>query len=250
MPPTRAKVYLWAELGALLGAVLAFPLAVGVLRLGIRVFGFDSLEDLARSAVIGLTTGALVLILGSSIGCWFALRKAGFPAARSAARMLFLLLVVFYLAAVIATKEGRVSVLVPAILIPFVMPPLATRITASVPRPAMIQTFVLLLVGLGAYGSFSRSSVVSLPVPVATPTVEEETPAIGQLPVGSENPCWAGTYPDDLAFLEAEEVPVRVFLVDPKANDIYYSDCVGRELSKGADWPPGVAERLVRSSDL
>jgi hypothetical protein len=247
---TKGNVYLLGELGALVGAVLAAPLAAGVVYGGVGLSGFETLEDLARRVVILLTIGALVLIIGSSIGFWFALRRAGFSAAKRAARMLFLLLFAFNLAAVAATREDRVPVLLPVILVPFVLPPLATWVTGSVRQSIPIEGFVAVLVGIGAYGAFARSNVVFPPVPQATPTVVEEEPAPIQLPLGRENPCWAGTYPDDLSFLEAEEVPVRVFFVDLETNDIYYSDCVRRRLSQGDIWPPGVAERLVRSSDL
>lgn len=258
MPPAKAKEYLWAELGALVGAVLAVPLAVGVLRIEFWVFRSESLEDLSRFIEIGLSTGVGVLVLGSTFGCWFALRRAGYPAALKIAGMLFLLLLVTYLAAVASTGPGFDFELVdapakfvpPATLVPLATPLVATWIISSVPKSVTIQTFFLLLLGLGAYGLFSRSSVAFLPVPVATPAVEEEVLANGELPLGSENPCWAGTYPDDLAFLESEEIPVRDFLVDREAGDIYYLDCVGVQLSNGANWPPGLAERLVRSSDL
>jgi hypothetical protein len=250
MRPPRSKDYLWAEVGALLGAVASVPVAAGVVQIILLVFGYESLEDLARSVAIGLGAGALLLILGSSFGCWYGLKRAGYPAAKSAARMFFLLLVVFYLSAVVATKEGRASVLLPAIVVPFAMPLLATWITGLVPRPAAIQILVLLVAGAGAYGSFARSSDVAIPVPpVETPAVEEKTSAPSQIPLGSKNPCWAGTYPDDLGFLEAEEMPVRTFLVDPEAGDIYYPSCIRIEVSKGANWPPGVAERLLSSTD-
>lgn len=250
MSGTKRNVYLSGELGALLGGVLAAPLAAVVVYGGLGLFAFESLEDVGRRVVLLLTIAALVLIVGSSIGFRFALTRAGFPAAKRAARVLFLLLFVFNLAAVAATREDRVSVLMPVILVPFAMPPLAIWLTGRVRRSFAVEAFVVVLVSVGAYGAFARSSVVSLPVPQETPMVETESPVGGQLPLGTENPCWAGTYPDDLAFLEAEEVPVRIFLVDLKTNDIYYSDCVERRLSQGSNWPPGMAERLVRSSDL
>lgn len=250
MSGTKRNVYLLGELGGLLGAVLAAPLAAVVVYGGLGLFVFESLEDVGRSVVLLLTIAALVLIVGSSMGFWFALTRARFPAAKKAAGLLFLLLLAFNVAAVAATREGRVSVLVPLILIPLALPPFAIWLTGMAKHSIAIEVFVVVLVGVGAYGAFARSNVVTLPVPQATPTVEQEQPVAGQLPLGTENPCWAGTYPDDLALLEAEEVPVRIFLVDLETNDIYYSDCVGGRLSQGDNWPPGVAERLVRSSEL
>lgn len=135
-------------------------------------------------------------------------------------------------------------------LVPLAMPLLAVWITGVAPSSLKIHALALLLVGLGAFVFFANPNDFFPPEPDVTPMVAEEEPAPIQLPVGRANPCWAGTYPDELAFLEAEEVPVRVFFVDLETNDIYYSDCVGRRLSQGDSWPPGVAERLVRSSDL
>src|SRR5687767_10970289 len=108
---TKVKVYLFGELGALLGALLAAPLAAGVVYGGLGLFPFQSLEELGRTVVVLLTIGALVLFIGSSVGFWFFLRRPRFPAAKSAARMLFLLLFAFHLAAAAATREDRVPVL-------------------------------------------------------------------------------------------------------------------------------------------
>lgn len=248
---TKVKVYLFGELGALLGALLAAPLAAGVVYGGLGLFPFQSLEELGRTVVVLLTIGALVLIIGSSVGFWFVLRRARFPAAKSAARMLFLLLFAFNLAAAAATREDRVPVLVPVILVPFAMPPLAIWLTGRVKQSMAIEAFVVVLVGAGAYGAFARSNVVSLPVPRATPTVGEEVPAASQLPLGSKNECWAGIYPGALDLPEWEHIPASDFLVDPQTNDTYYAGCVGVQLSHyNAYWPSGVAERLVRASDL
>jgi hypothetical protein len=85
-----------------------------------------------------------------------------------------------------ATREDRVPVLVPVILVPFAMPPLAIWLTGRVKQSMAIEAFVVVLVGAGAYGAFARSNVVSLPVPQATPTVGEEVPAASQLPLGSK----------------------------------------------------------------
>jgi hypothetical protein len=265
--PPKVKEYLWAELGALLGAVLAVPSAVGVNYLVLLAFqGFITGYDLDPFLSIGLTTGVVVLILGSSFGCWFALRRAGYPAARKAARLLFLLLLVTYLAAVASTGPGfdfelvdaPAKLLPPATFVPLVMPLVATWITRLVPKSVKIQTLVLLLLGLGAYGIFSSPRAIIFPVePEASPTVEafptveEEVPAGSQLPLGSENPCWLQTYPDDPTFLESDlHRSASDLLVDPQTKDIYDSVCINDRLTQGANWPPGVAERLVRASDL
>lgn len=155
----KAKEYLWAELGALLGAVLAVPLAAVVFLIGLQVLRFESLEDLDRSIKIGLAAAVTVLILGSSIGCWFSLRRAGYPEPKAAARMLFLLLLVTYLAGVAPGSgvdfEPVDAQAILATLVPVVMPLVATWITRRVPKSVMIQVVLLLLVGLGAYGIFS-----------------------------------------------------------------------------------------------
>ena len=156
----EAKEYLWAELGALLGAVLAVPLAAVAFLIGLQVFdSSQSLEDLDRSIKLGFAAAVGVLVLGSSIGCWFALRRAGYPAPKAAARMLFLLLLVTYLAGIAPGSgvdfEPVDALAILATLVPVLMPLVATWVTRRVPNSVMIQVVLLLLVGLGAYGIFS-----------------------------------------------------------------------------------------------
>jgi hypothetical protein len=67
LPPAKAKEYLSAELGALLGAVLAVPLAALVFFIGLRVFRFESLEDLDRSIKMGLAGGVVTLFSGAQL---------------------------------------------------------------------------------------------------------------------------------------------------------------------------------------
>ncbi|HET6770721.1 MAG TPA: hypothetical protein VFH75_03675 [Actinomycetota bacterium] len=250
MSPPKINEYVWAEIGSLLGAVVSFPVAAVVFVSVFLGVGFERLEDLTRTGIISFAAGTLVLIVGSALGCGFALRKAGYPLAREAARLHFLLLFVFLLAAVGFTSEHRDSIASEATLVPLVMPLLATWVTGLVPNNGRIETFVVLVLALGAYGVFSRASAVSLVLAELPPTVEEEVPAPSQLPLGMDNPCWAGIYPDDLGFLQAEELPVRDFLVDRTTNDIYHRDCVRDRVAEGSYWPSGVAARLVRSGDI
>ena len=193
MSPPGANEYVWAEIGALVGAVLAFPFTAGVFVAVFAAVGIERLEDLTRTGIISFAAGTLVLILGSALGSWFALRRAGYRFASQAARIHFLGLFVFLLAAVGFTSEERDSIGVEATLVPLVMPLLATWVTGLVANKAGIQTFVLLLLALAAYGVFSRSSSVSLVLP--EPPRPTEEPASRQFPLGSKNECWAGIYP-------------------------------------------------------
>jgi hypothetical protein len=168
LPPAKAKEYLSAELGALLGAALAVPLAASVFLI---VFRFESLEDLDRSIKMGLAGGVVTLILGSSIGCWFALRRTGYPAPKKAAGMLLLLLLVTYLAAVTPGSgvdfEPLNAQAILAALIPLVMPLVATWVIGLVPKSLMIQALVLLLLGFVAKGVFASPSDHFPPTPAA-----------------------------------------------------------------------------------
>jgi hypothetical protein len=104
----KTNEYVWAEIGALVGAVLAFPFAAVVFVAVFMGVGFERLEDLTRTGIISFGAGTLVLIVGSALGCWLALRKAGYPLASSAARMHFLLLFVFLVAAVGSPARGAI----------------------------------------------------------------------------------------------------------------------------------------------
>lgn len=75
MSPAKAKEYLWAELGAVVGAVLGMPVAVGVLLLGARGLRFESLENFGRVVFIGLNVGVGIMMVGGTFGCWLALRR-------------------------------------------------------------------------------------------------------------------------------------------------------------------------------
>lgn len=258
MESPSAKHYLWAELGALLGAIAAVPSAVGLLYLVVLGFHGESLEGLSVAVLWGFTIGISVLMAAASFGCWFALRRVGHPAPKMVAGMMMLLLVVTYLAAVASTAPGGdlqyedvpAKFLPPDTLVPLAMPLVATWITGVVPKSVTIQGIVVLLLGLGAFVLFANPSEFFPPEPVATPTLEEESPVVPQLVVGSENPCWRGTYPDDLAILQEEHIRARDLFVDPQTNDIYESRCVVALRNSGRHWPPGVAARLVRASDL
>jgi hypothetical protein len=164
--------------------------------------------------------------------------------------MLFLLLLVTYLAAVTPGSgvdfEPLNAQAILATLIPLVMPLVATWMIGLVPKSLMIQALVLLLLGFVAKGVFASRSDRFSP----TPAAEVTPPPENELPLGSENPCWAGTYPDDLASLESEHRSASEFLADPETKDIYVSGCIYDRLTQGANWPPGVAERLVQAVDL
>jgi hypothetical protein len=247
--PPRANEYVWAEIGALVGAVLVLPFAAAVFGAVFVGVGFERLEDLTRTGIISFAAGTFALIVGSAIGCGFALRKTGYPLANGAARLHFLLLFVFLVAAVGFTSEERDSIAVEATVVPLVMPLFATWVTGLAPNNARIQTFVLLLLAVAGYGVFSRSSSVSFVLP--EPPRPTKGPAPSQLPLGSKNECWAGIYPGALDLPEWEHIPASDFLVDPETNDTYEAVCVDVQLSAyNAYWPPDVAERLVRASDL
>jgi hypothetical protein len=96
------KEYVWAEVGALLGAILSVAFAVVVVVL-FRGYLPGDLEKALQIALIALF---VMLTLGSSFGCWIALKKAGHYAPKKVAGMLFLLLLVMFLAAVASTQEG------------------------------------------------------------------------------------------------------------------------------------------------
>lgn len=69
-----------------------------------------------------------------------------------------------------------------------------------------------------------------------------------QMPLGSTNPCWGGTYPGDLPGLG---IPESEVLVDIETNDMYDSVCIEARIGQyGERWPEGMGDRLVRASDL
>jgi hypothetical protein len=247
----KVNEFIWAELGSLLGAALAFPFAAGVFFVVFMLVGLESLEDLTRTGIISFAAGTLVLMVGSSLGTRFGLRKAGYPLAGSAGRLHFLLLFVFYAAAVGFTSEERDSIATEVTLVSLVMPLLATWVTGLARYTGMIQVFVLLVLAFGAYGVFSRTPAVSLVLPEPTPAVQQPSRTPSPLPLGSKNECWAGLYPGALDLPEWEHIPASDFLVDPRTNDTYYAVCVEVQRSAyNAYWPPGVADRLVRASNL
>ncbi len=90
--PTRPG-YLWTEIGAVLGAVVAgIPAAVGW---GAAVFPFLFSSD--GWYLVFVTGVALaIVIVGSAVGCRFALRRRGLAAADRTALLLAVLLAVLY----------------------------------------------------------------------------------------------------------------------------------------------------------
>jgi hypothetical protein len=76
----------------------------------------------------------------------------------------------------------------------------------------------------------------------------EDVPAASEMPLGSDNPCWGGVYPDDLDGIGILESDI---LVDRETDDMYDSVCIEARISQyNEDWPAGMDERLVRASDL
>lgn len=74
-----------------------------------------------------------------------------------------------------------------------------------------------------------------------------DAPAASQLPLGSENPCWGGVYPDDL---EGIGIPESDILVDTQTNDMYDAVCIEARISQyNEEWPAGMDDRLVRASE-
>lgn len=132
--PTGGKDYLWAELGALVGALLAAVPAGMVFGL----FVIEFWEQVAEGDLylnIEFTAAAAIVMLGSSFGCGLTLKKAGYSAATRTAGILFGLLLIIFLIAVASTAPGfelfeiPASLLSPAALIPLLMPLLARWLT-------------------------------------------------------------------------------------------------------------------------
>jgi hypothetical protein len=72
--------------------------------------------------------------------------------------------------------------------------------------------------------------------------------AAEEMPLGSKNPCWGGTYPDDL---DGIGIPRRDVLVDTRTNDMYDSVCIAARISQyNEEWPAKMESRLVRAADL
>lgn len=76
----------------------------------------------------------------------------------------------------------------------------------------------------------------------------DDTPPASEMPLGSDNPCWGGVYPDDLKGIG---IPKRDILVDARTNDMYDRVCIEARISQyNEEWPAGMDARLVSATDL
>ena len=68
------------------------------------------------------------------------------------------------------------------------------------------------------------------------------------MPLGSENPCWGGVFPQDM---ESMGIPQSDILVDTQTGDMYDGVCIEARISqRDAEWPEGVEARLVAATDV
>jgi hypothetical protein len=91
----RRRGYLWAEVGAIAGTVIAGIAAfVLLLRVAISRILFEDVSDLYLATLLAAAFG--VTFTGAALGCWFALRRHGLPGAGRTALSLALLLSSLY----------------------------------------------------------------------------------------------------------------------------------------------------------
>jgi hypothetical protein len=90
----RRRGYLWAEVGAIAGTVVAGIPASILLGVAISAVLFEDVSDLYLATLLAAAFG--VTFTGAAFGCWFALRRHDLPGAGRTALSLALLLSSLY----------------------------------------------------------------------------------------------------------------------------------------------------------